>query len=135
MQNPLRASRTRIAAVAAAVLFGAGAGAAVVTALDSDQNAPQVSASAAASPIATSTSTVGEIYERSAAGVVEITVGSAGLPGAVRTFKKLSDARREVGMSRIYGGIHTMSANIEGQKAGIQIADWVFANSLPPVGK
>ena len=78
MQNPLRASRTRIAAVAAAVLFGAGAGAAVVTALDSDQNAPQVSASEAASPIATSTSTVGEIYERSAAGVVEITVGSAG---------------------------------------------------------
>ena len=78
MQNPLRASRTRIAAVAAAVLFGAGAGAAVVTALDSDQNAPQISASEAASPIATSTSTVGEIYERSAAGVVEITVGSAG---------------------------------------------------------
>ena len=78
MKNPLRASRTRIAAVAAAVLFGAGAGAAVVTALDSDQNAPQVSASEAASPIATSTSTVGEIYERSAAGVVEITVGSAG---------------------------------------------------------
>jgi putative serine protease PepD len=77
MKNPLRASRTRIAAVGAAVLFGAGAGAAVVTALDSDQTAPQISASAA-SPIATSTSTVGEIYERSAAGVVEITVGSAG---------------------------------------------------------
>jgi putative serine protease PepD len=78
MKNPLRASRARIAAVAAAVLFGAGAGAAVVTALDSDQNAPQISASEAASPIATSTLTVGEIYERSAAGVVEITVGSAG---------------------------------------------------------
>jgi putative serine protease PepD len=78
MKNPLRASRTRIAAVAAAVLFGAGAGAAVVTALDSDQNAPQISAGVAASPIATSTSTVGEIYKRSAAGVVEITVGSAG---------------------------------------------------------
>ena len=50
MQNPLRASRTRIAAVAAAVLFGAGAGAAVVTALDSDQNAPQVSASRGCEP-------------------------------------------------------------------------------------
>jgi putative serine protease PepD len=78
MKNPFRTSRTRIAAVGAAVLFGAGAGAAVVTALDSDENPPQVSASEAASPIATSTSTVGEIYERSAAGVVEITVGSAG---------------------------------------------------------
>ena len=78
MKNPLRASRTRIAAVAAAVLFGAGAGAAVVTALDSDQNAPQAGVAEAASPIARSTSTVGEIYERSAAGVVEITVGSAG---------------------------------------------------------
>jgi putative serine protease PepD len=78
MKNPLRASRTRIAAVAAAVLFGAGAGAAVVTALGSDQKAPQVSASEAASPIATSTSTVGEIYKRASASVVEITVGSGG---------------------------------------------------------
>jgi hypothetical protein len=36
-------------------------------------------------------------------------------------------------MSRVYGGIHTMSANLEGQKAGIKIADWVFENSLQPV--
>jgi hypothetical protein len=66
---------------------------------------------------------------------IEFTTASDGLPGAVRTFKKLSDARREVGMSRIYGGIHTMSANLEGQKAGIKIADWVFANSLQPLAK
>ena len=66
---------------------------------------------------------------------IEFTVASDGLPGAVRTFTKLSDARREVGMSRIYGGIHTMSANLEGQKAGMKIADWVFANALQPVGK
>lgn len=64
---------------------------------------------------------------------IEFTTTSDGLPGAVRTFKTLSDARREVGMSRIYGGIHTMSANIEGQKAGIRIADWVFANAIKPV--
>jgi len=63
---------------------------------------------------------------------IEFTTTSDGLPGAVRTFKKLSDARREVGMSRVYGGIHTMSANLEGQKAGIKIADWVFAHALLP---
>ena len=63
---------------------------------------------------------------------IEFTTSSDGLPGAVRTFKKLSDARREVGMSRVYGGIHTMSANLEGQKAGIKIADWVFAHALLP---
>ena len=66
---------------------------------------------------------------------IEFSVSSDGLPGAVRSFKKLSDARREVGMSRIYGGIHTMSANLEGQKCGIKIADWVFANSLQPLAK
>lgn len=64
---------------------------------------------------------------------IEFTTTSDGLPGAVRTFKKLSDARREVGMSRVYGGIHTMSANLEGQKAGMKIADYVFENALKPV--
>lgn len=66
---------------------------------------------------------------------IEFTTNSDGLPGAVRTFKKLSDARREVGMSRVYGGIHTMSANLEGQKAGMKIADYVFENALQPLAK
>ena len=66
---------------------------------------------------------------------IEFSVASDGLPGVVRSFNKLSDARREVGMSRVYGGIHTMSANLEGQKAGMKIADWVFANSLQPIAK
>ncbi len=63
---------------------------------------------------------------------IEFTTTSDGLPGAVRTFRKLSDARLEVGMSRVWGGIHTMSANLAGQEAGMQIADWVFENSLQP---
>jgi hypothetical protein len=62
---------------------------------------------------------------------IEFTTTSDGLPGAVRSYKKLSDACREVGLSRVYGGIHTMSANLEGQKAGRQVAEWVFQNSLP----
>ncbi len=64
---------------------------------------------------------------------IEFSVTSDALPGSVRTFKKLSDAQKEAGMSRVLGGIHTMSDNIEGQKAGIKVADWVWANALQPV--
>jgi len=64
---------------------------------------------------------------------IEFTTTSDGLPGAVRTFKKLSDAQREAGMSRVWGGIHVMSDNLEGQKAGVKIADWTFENALTPV--
>jgi hypothetical protein len=64
---------------------------------------------------------------------IEFSVKSDGLPGAVRTFKSFSDARREVGMSRVYGGIHTMSDNLEGQKAGLKVGDWVFDNAIKPL--
>jgi hypothetical protein len=66
---------------------------------------------------------------------IEFSVTSDGLPGVVHTFKKLSDAQREIGMSRVWAGIHTMSENLEGQKAGMKIADYVFANALLPVSK
>jgi hypothetical protein len=66
---------------------------------------------------------------------IEFSVGSDGLPGVIHTFKTLSDARREVGMSRVWGGIHTMTDNLEGQKAGIKVADWVYANALLPLSK
>lgn len=64
---------------------------------------------------------------------IEFTATSDGLPGAVRTFKTLSDCRNEIGMSRVYGGIHVMSDNVEGLKVGLKVADWVFENSLPVV--
>lgn len=64
---------------------------------------------------------------------IEFSVTSDALPGAVRSFKKLSDAQKEAGMSRVLGGIHTMSDNLEAQKCGIQIADWVFTQALQPV--
>ncbi|RXK53393.1 phosphatase PAP2 family protein [Oleiharenicola lentus] len=66
---------------------------------------------------------------------IEFTTTSDGLPGAVRTFKKLSECRDEIGMSRLWGGIHVMADNVEGQKAGIKVADYVFANALQPVQK
>ncbi len=64
---------------------------------------------------------------------IEFSIGSDGLPGVIHTFKKFSDARREVGMSRVWGGIHTMSDNLEGQKAGINVGDWVFNHALQPL--
>ena len=66
---------------------------------------------------------------------VAFSVDSDGLPGVVHSFKKLSDAQAEVGMSRVWGGIHTMSDNLEAQKVGMKIADWVFAHALQPVSK
>ncbi len=66
---------------------------------------------------------------------IEFTTTSDGLPGAVRTFKKLSECRDEVGMSRLWGAIHVMADNVEGQKAGIKIADYVFETALLPVKK
>jgi hypothetical protein len=66
---------------------------------------------------------------------IEFSVASDGLPGVVHSFKKLSDAQREVGMSRVWGGIHVMSDNLEGQKLGMRVAEWVFANALLPVSK
>ena len=63
---------------------------------------------------------------------ISFTATSDGLPGAVRSFTKHSDARKEVGMSRIWGGIHTMSDNLAGQECGLKLADFVFANALQP---
>ncbi|ACB75607.1 vanadium-dependent haloperoxidase [Opitutus terrae] len=63
---------------------------------------------------------------------IEFTTTSDGLPGAVRTFKRLSECRDEIGMSRLYGGFHVMADNVEGQKCGIKVADWVMENSLQP---
>jgi len=66
---------------------------------------------------------------------IDFSTTSDGLPGVVHSFKKLSDAQREAGLSRVWGGIHLMSDNLEGQKMGVAIADWVFANALQPMAK
>jgi hypothetical protein len=66
---------------------------------------------------------------------IPFSVGSDGLPGVVHTFAKLSDAQREAGMSRVWGGIHTMSDNLEAQKQGAEVADWTYAHALLPDAK
>ena len=64
---------------------------------------------------------------------IEFSVNSDGLPGVVHTFKSFSEASREAGMSRVWGGIHTMSDNLEAQKAGAKIGEWVCSHALLPV--
>ncbi|HTT58043.1 MAG TPA: vanadium-dependent haloperoxidase [Opitutaceae bacterium] len=64
---------------------------------------------------------------------IAFSVTSDGLPGAVRTFKKLSDASHEVEMSRVWGGIHTMQDVLQGGAAGVKVADWTFDHALQPV--
>ena len=64
---------------------------------------------------------------------IGFSVTSDGLPGAVRTFKKLSDASQEVAMSRVWGGIHTMQDVLQGGAAGVKVADWTFDHALQPV--
>jgi membrane-associated phospholipid phosphatase len=51
---------------------------------------------------------------------VRFSVGSDDLPGVLRTYRSFSEAAWESGMSRIYGGIHYLSANLNGLRNGWQ---------------
>ncbi|MDQ8202468.1 vanadium-dependent haloperoxidase [Pelagicoccus sp. SDUM812003] len=57
---------------------------------------------------------------------------SEGFPGDVRTFHSFSEAAKEVGRSRIFGGIHYKFADIEGQRSGKALANYVADNFLLP---
>lgn len=58
-----------------------------------------------------------------------------GLTAAVRSFPGFSAAADEVGMSRVFGGIHFPSANYWGQAQGRSIGEYVCANFLRPLKK
>ncbi|MBW4497536.1 MAG: phosphatase PAP2 family protein [Oscillatoria princeps RMCB-10] len=58
------------------------------------------------------------------------TTTSIGLPGVERQFDSFSDAASEAGLSRIYGGIHFLSANEDGLAAGRSLGDYVVENFL-----
>jgi hypothetical protein len=66
---------------------------------------------------------------------IPFSVGSDGLPGVIHHFDRFTDAQKEAGMSRVWGGIHTMSDNLEAQKMGVSIADWVYTHALLPDSK
>jgi len=60
------------------------------------------------------------------------TTESEDLPGVSRTFRSFSEAAGEAGMSRIYGGIHFMSANRNGLFSGAALGSYVAQHFLRP---
>jgi len=62
-------------------------------------------------------------------------VGSDDLPVVQRRYRRLSEAAWESGMSRIYGGIHFLSGNLEGLHAGQRTGTHVFDNALRPLAR
>lgn len=57
---------------------------------------------------------------------------SDSLPGVFRSFTSLAACADEVGMSRIYGGIHYPFDNAEGKRSGAKIGEFVMRNFLLP---
>ena len=61
-------------------------------------------------------------------------VESPGMPGVVRSFASFSAALDELRSARVWAGIHFRTADNEGQKLGIEVADWIMiSHSLQPV--
>jgi membrane-associated phospholipid phosphatase len=50
-----------------------------------------------------------------------------------RTYSSFSEAAEEAGMSRIYGGIHFMSDNVDGAALGANVANQVLSTQMLPV--
>jgi hypothetical protein len=50
-----------------------------------------------------------------------------------RTYNSFSEAAREAGASRIYGGIHYSFSNIDGLRAGRAVSSYVWSNSMLPL--
>ena len=55
------------------------------------------------------------------------------VPGVTRYYSSLTALGNEIGMSRIWGGIHFHSADVDGQELGHRIGDWVYERSLQPM--
>lgn len=63
---------------------------------------------------------------------ITFTTRSDSVPGVFRVYHSLAACADEVGMSRIYGGIHFMFDNTEGKRTGASVARYVAANFLLP---
>jgi hypothetical protein len=64
-----------------------------------------------------------------------IRVSNTTPPIVFRSYRSFSEAAFESGLSRIYGGIHFMSANVHGLSTGVATGIYVAWNFLTPVGK
>jgi len=63
---------------------------------------------------------------------VAFAVGSDTVPTQFRSYESLAACAEEIGMSRIYAGIHFSFDKEEGAKSGTKIADYVTQNYLLP---
>jgi hypothetical protein len=61
---------------------------------------------------------------------VGFTTTSSGLPGVSRSYNSFAAAADEAGMSRIYGGIHFLAADVDGLATGRALGNYVFDNFL-----
>ncbi len=68
-------------------------------------------------------------------GTDSVTFGAASdsVPGLLRTYHSFAACADEIGMSRIYGGIHLGFDNREGKRSGKRVANDITANWLMPV--
>jgi hypothetical protein len=71
-----------------------------------------------------------EVLTRHLGASVPFAVTSVTLPGAARRFESFSQAAREAGMSRVFGGIHFVHAVEDGWKAGARVGREV-SRTLP----
>ena len=63
---------------------------------------------------------------------VHFEVTSDSMPGVIRSYDSFAKAAEEIGRSRIYGGIHFRSADVEGRKAGAALGEYVATSFLLP---
>lgn len=66
---------------------------------------------------------------------ITFTATSDSVPGVARTYRSLTGCADEVGMSRIYGGIHFQFANREGKRSGAKVARFIAENWLLPLNQ
>jgi membrane-associated phospholipid phosphatase len=64
---------------------------------------------------------------------VSFSTGCDALAGVTRTYDSLWACAEEIGMSRIYGGIHFLSANRDGLSSGKALGEFVARTKLLPV--
>jgi membrane-associated phospholipid phosphatase len=61
---------------------------------------------------------------------IPFTTTSDDLPGATRSFGSFWEAAAEAGLSRVFGGIHFMSANQQGLQSGARLGHYVVEHFL-----
>jgi membrane-associated phospholipid phosphatase len=64
---------------------------------------------------------------------VPFTIGSDAVPGVTRSYSSFADAAHEIALSRIYGGIHFLSADLDGLSMGQAIGEHVDRYFFQPL--